>query len=116
MRLIMSTGLAWSANYHNEEGQVLFRSASPGLGFTGQLIKVWRVAPPCFDSNLEVVGDAELRDFYDSIGEINYRVFTTSSIVYQGGYHPTNTFFKLGRLRSAGRRVWIHMITILSWS
>jgi hypothetical protein len=97
MRLIMSTGLAWSANYCNEEGQVLFRSESPGLSFTGQVIRVLRVVPPCMDSNAEVVGDAELRDFYEIVGKIGYRVLTSSSIVLSGVSRPTNIFFRKGR-------------------
>ena len=103
MRLIMSTRLPWSANYCTTEGQVLFRSESPGLGLTGQLIKFLRVVPPCIDIKLEVVGDADLRDFYENAGEIDYRLFTNSSIIHQGTCYPTILFFKKGRLGSGGR-------------
>jgi len=62
-----------------------------------------RVVPPCIDSKAEVVGDAELRDFYEIVGEIDYRVFTKSTIVYQGACHSTNKFFRKARIGSGGR-------------
>ena len=100
MRFIMSTRLAWSANYCNEEGQVVFRTESPGPGSKGQDMKVLRVVPPCIDiSNLEVASEADLRDFYENIGEVNYRVYSSSSIVYRGTSHLTDTFFTKGVLR-----------------
>ena len=105
MRFTMSKRLAWSANYCNEEGQVVFRTESPGPGSRGQYIKVLRVVPPssCIESNPEVDSEASLRDFYETIGEVNYRVFTSSSIVYQGACHRTDTFFTTGVLRSSWR-------------
>ena len=103
MRFIMSTRLAWSANYCNQEGQVVFRTESPGPRAKGQDIKVLRVVPPCLDSNLEVASEADLRDFFETVGEVNYRVFTSSSIVYRGTCHPTDTFFTKGVLRSSLR-------------
>jgi len=103
MRFIMSKRVAWSANYCNEEGQVVFRTESPGPGSRGQYIKVLRVVPPCIDNNREAGGEADLRDFYETLGEVNYRVFTSSSIVYQGECHRTDIFFTKGVLRSSWR-------------
>jgi hypothetical protein len=116
MRFIMSTRLAWGANYCNEEGQVLFRTESPGPRSTGQDVTVFRIVPPCMmidNDPAEVVGDAELRDVYENVGEIHYRVYRSSSIVYQGVCHLTDTFFRKGSRSSSWRQV-VHVCILPS--
>src|SRR6266545_6528592 len=95
MHLILSTGTPWNTTYCNEAGQVLYKAESPCFGFklAGRTIQIYRIIPPVinswrlkeFDADAKtVVGDAELRDHYEHVAEVDYHFFKNSRIKYRG--------------------------------
>jgi len=103
MQLILSTNTPWHTNYCNEDGQVLYKADSPGLGLTGRTVKISRVLPPVIHEDTEAVNDAELRDVYEHLAELDFRVFKSSRIKYQLIDQSVSEFFRKGGFSFWGR-------------
>ncbi len=103
MQLVLSTSKPWNSNYCNEDGQVLYKAESPGLGIGGRIIKISRVLPPIIDKDAETAGVTELRDAYEHVAEIDYRVFRTSRITYRFINQSVSDFFRTDGYSFYGR-------------
>jgi len=98
MRLILSARNPWNANYCNEGGQVIYKVESPGL--ITRTINISRVLP----AGEEVVAnEAQFRDVYELVAEIDYHYFGTSHIKYGGVNSAVNDFFRKGGFSFWGR-------------
>ncbi len=101
MLLVLSTGTPWNANYCNEEGQIIYKVESPGL--ITRTIKISRVLPPVEPEPDAEVGEAQFRDVYESVAEIDYHLFRHSYIKYGGVNVSVDDFFKRGGFSFWGR-------------
>jgi len=102
MQLILSTNKPWNTNYCNEDGQVLYKADSR-LGLTGRTVKISRVLPPVIHEDAEAINDAELRDVYEHLAELDFRVFKSSRIKYQLVDQSVSEFFRKGGFSFWGR-------------
>lgn len=103
MKLILSTNTPWNTNYCNEDGQVLYKADSPGLGLTGRTVMISRVVPPVINKDAETVDEAELRDSYEHLAELDFHVFKSSRIKYQLIDQSVSEFFRKGGFSFYGR-------------
>jgi len=92
MLLVLSTKTPWNANYCNEDGQIIYKVESPGL--ITRTIKISRVLPPVEPGPDAEVGEAQFRDAYESVGEIECHSFRHSSIKYGGVDVSVVDFFR----------------------
>jgi len=92
MLLVLSTKTPWNANYCNEDGQIIYKVESPGL--ITRTIKISRVLPPVEPEPDAEVGEAQFRDVYESVAEIEYHSFRHSSIKYGGVSVSVDDFFR----------------------
>lgn len=99
MHLVLSTGTPYNAQY-SDEGRVLYKVDSSGLGILGRTIQIWRIHIP-FEFK-ETFDDHIRRTF---LAQINYRVFQNSSIKYKGKDQSVNDLFRKGGFGSFGRSV-----------
>jgi len=100
MRLVLSARNPWNANFCNEGGQVIYKVESPGL--ITRTINISRVLPA---GEAEGVGasEAQFRDVYELVAEIDYHFFGTSYIKYGGVNLAVNDFFRKGGFSFWGR-------------
>ena len=103
MRLVLSARNPWNANFCNEGGQVIYKVES-GPGLINHTINISRVLP-AGELEAEEVGasEAQFRDVYELVAEIDYHYLGTSYIKYGGVNWAVNSFFRKGEFSFWGR-------------
>jgi len=94
MRLILSTD-PWNANYCTEGGQVIYKVES-GPGLINRNMNISRVLPAG-------ASEAQFRDVYELVAEIDYHYLGTSYIKYGGVNLAVKDFFRKGEFSFWGR-------------
>ena len=85
MHLYLSSNEPWNATYANEEGQTIYKTASPWT-MLSRKISVHKIIPNA--------SEEDLQDRFAHLAEVEYKRFTPSRIRYGGEELLTSEYFR----------------------